>query len=271
MTLNVSSGGMVKGPHNDQMDVANEALPHGLRLEERGKASCTIMSENFVPLDSGFKEVDPAFDLQVMENERTREFRLWCINGEDKDMWVALGLICRRFARHSQSASVTTFRVWSDLEDDIVAVDGVTTTTKWFSWCGLVRVVVEVARFGGVNGGFAMMVEDDDDFWLATDGEVKVVEIGFDTARMDITANLRRELGLGDCLAATQDSDSGGTIAARRKGRVIRTFLERMMMWQLTWQRKKRDVAMKKHEDLKTYHFQEGGDDDKPPSQGTNH
>ncbi|KOM42915.1 hypothetical protein LR48_Vigan05g051900 [Vigna angularis] len=33
-----------------------------------------------------------------MENERTCEFRFWCVNGEDEDMWVALGLICRRFA-----------------------------------------------------------------------------------------------------------------------------------------------------------------------------
>ncbi|KAG2410278.1 uncharacterized protein HKW66_Vig0009430 [Vigna angularis] len=34
-----------------------------------------------------------------MENERTCEFRFWCVNGEDEDMWVALGLISRRFAR----------------------------------------------------------------------------------------------------------------------------------------------------------------------------
>ncbi|WVZ09577.1 hypothetical protein V8G54_014107 [Vigna mungo] len=42
------------------------------------------------------------------------------------------------------------------------------------SWrgVGLVVRMVTTLGFGGVNGGFAMMVEDDDDLWLAIDDEV---------------------------------------------------------------------------------------------------
>ncbi|WVZ14318.1 hypothetical protein V8G54_011884 [Vigna mungo] len=64
-------------------------------------------------------------------------------------------------------------------EDDFAAVDG---ATVWFSWCGLVwpgLVVRMVATlgFGGVNGGFTVMVEDDDNLRLAA--RLMMVEIGF--------------------------------------------------------------------------------------------
>ncbi|KAG2406050.1 uncharacterized protein HKW66_Vig0053050 [Vigna angularis] len=129
------------------------------------------------------------FDLQVMENERTCEFCFWCVNGEDKDMWVALGLIYRRFARlelreveenvrnlqQQQHLGcgrilvfcrfVCDFLVIDGEEDDLVAVNG-----------GLLRT-------GGEDGGNAR-------WWpwrLAADDEVEVVEIGFGGARIDVT------------------------------------------------------------------------------------
>ncbi|WVZ02051.1 hypothetical protein V8G54_022857 [Vigna mungo] len=79
-----------------------------------------------------------------MENEKTRKFRFWCVNGEDEDMWVALGLICRRFARlelceveedvrnlqqRQHLRSVSGFLVIDDEENDLVVVDGATTAT----------------------------------------------------------------------------------------------------------------------------------------------
>ncbi|WVY95990.1 hypothetical protein V8G54_028141 [Vigna mungo] len=75
----------------------------------------------------------------IMENERTREFRFWCVNGEDEDMWVALGLICRRFAplelreveedvrnlqQQQHLGSVCGFLVIDGKEDDLIPVDG---------------------------------------------------------------------------------------------------------------------------------------------------
>ncbi|WVY92278.1 hypothetical protein V8G54_037792 [Vigna mungo] len=72
-------------------------------------------------------------------------------------------------------------------EDDLVVVDGAMT---WFSWCGLMRVArgealcvngaggsLRTGGFGGVNGAFKVMVEDDGELRLAA--RLMVVEIGF--------------------------------------------------------------------------------------------
>ncbi|WVZ07508.1 hypothetical protein V8G54_020854 [Vigna mungo] len=172
---------------------------------------------------------------------------------EKTDMWVALGLMCRRFTRLELREveedvrnlqqrqhlgcgqilvfyrSVCGFLVIDGEEDDLVPIDGATTTTKWFSWCSLMRVMAEadLLGFGDVNGGFAEMVEDDDDLWLAADSEVEVVEIGFGAARIDVTVALHRELWMVIVAAQLRHND---------KGQGIRVFVERMIMWQLTWQ-----------------------------------
>ncbi|KOM49620.1 hypothetical protein LR48_Vigan08g044700 [Vigna angularis] len=105
-----------------------------------------------------------------MANERTRKFRFWCVNGEDEDMWVGLGLICRRFARlelREVEEDVCNLQQrqhlgWCDDDDKVVLVvqPGASSGES-----GLLRTGGEDggdARFVGVNGGFAVIVEDDD-------------------------------------------------------------------------------------------------------------
>ncbi|WVZ03239.1 hypothetical protein V8G54_024045 [Vigna mungo] len=103
--------------------------------------------------------------------------------------WVNLQVIrvirAKQGVRRRSQSATTTFRVSisgflviDGEEDDLVNIDVVLVVQPGASSGrgGLLRT----SGFGGVNGRFAVMVEDDDDLWLATDSEVEVVEIRFD-------------------------------------------------------------------------------------------
>ncbi|WVZ17211.1 hypothetical protein V8G54_010193 [Vigna mungo] len=105
-----------------------------------------------------------------MENERTRKFCFWCVNGEEEDMWVTLGLICKRFAQLELREveeddlqqrqhlgcgqifvfyrSVCGFLVIDGEEDDLVVVDGATAATRLNLASGLLAGLIVVAGGG---------------------------------------------------------------------------------------------------------------------------